>query len=198
MRCPFPSRPKHQTPLADLGYAPPPQVAMPTEVDSINRGVKAPPWDPEAPFSAASAPSCAMKVSPFQYPPVIEAMWPTATSSAKDAALGFIEIYNAVRATSVPNYLGAKIKLPFQMNCDLWDAALHDYHNADVATFLRYGWPGSYTANTTPTPSVSNHPSALAYLPHADTFIEKEVRLGAMLGPFKELPFTTGFKQANS
>ena len=60
--------------------------------------------------------------------------------------------------------------------------------------FLRYGWPGSYTAPDIPSPSTVNHPSATAYAPHVDRFLEKEVRLGAMLGPFDAPPFHDWFQ----
>ena len=55
--------------------------------------------------------------------------------------------------------------------------------------YLRFGWPGGYTASSPPTPATANHPSALNFPNDVRMFLDKEVRLGAMLGPFQEPPF---------
>ena len=133
--------------------------------------------------------SRALKVSPIQYKTYIEELWPHVSAEAFSLAPIHAPIYTAVRNSNIPNYLGARLPVPSQINCDAWDQALVGYHDSQIALFLRYGWPGSYTAPLPPKSTTVNHPSALAYMSEVDRFLEKEVRLGAMLGPFDSPPF---------
>ena len=129
-----------------------------------------------------------LRVGPREYAYVIEELWPFTipTLAGTDYHL---DIYDLVRATGVPNYMGARIRIPSQINWDAWDALLYGYHDAEVADFLRFGWPGGYTAPTPPTPSDRNHPSAVMFPDQVQKFLDKEVDMGAMLGPFPSPPF---------
>ena len=147
------------------------------------------PRDPgEAPPDRMERGSRAMKVGPIEYADIVERLWPTCPLDVEEAS-PFLRIYNYVRATNLPNYLGARITIPSAMNCSNWDSALEGYYDSELVNFLRYGWPNGYTAPAPPTPSASNHPSALTFPREIDAFLEKEVRLGAMIGPFKAPPF---------
>ena len=80
--------------------------------------------------------------------------------------------------------------MPSQLNCDTWDKALADYANTDICNYLRYGWPVTYT---TPKPLHStpiNHASALRHPKEIDAFLQKELKMHAILGPFSQTPFT--------
>ena len=182
----LPITPTSPAPLVDLGYGPTDHT--PTAVASDG------PWNIDVPAIASPSAARALKVSPFEYAPYVEHLWPHPTPELTLQAQAYMAIYCAVHATSLPNYLGAKIPIPSQMNLEAWDTALEGYHDAQVATFLRFGWPGSYTAPSPPTPSVSNHPSATNFAKDLDSFLEKEVRLGAMLGPFDAPPFSDWYQ----
>ena len=181
----LPITPGTPVPLMDLGFETTAHTAHSTSVSAA-------PID-EAPSSTNCAPR-ARKVSPYEYAPVIGTLWPTPEPSALQATPFYMKLYQAVKNTSVPNYLQAKIPIPSQMNCDAWDEALVGYWDAEVATFIKYGWPGSYTAVTPPTPSDRNHPSAMTFLDDVDAFLDKELGMGAMLGPFDVPPFTEWFQ----
>ena len=132
--------------------------------------------------------SRAMKVGPFQYADVIDRLWPVCNPNfEKDFPL--LAVYSQVRVLNLPNYLRAQIPIPSGMNCSNWERALEGYHDTDLVNFLRFGWPSGYTAPAPPTPSATNHPSALAFPDEIDAFLDKDVRLGAMVGPFQTPPF---------
>ena len=131
----------------------------------------------------------ALRVGPREYAYILEEIWPL-TSPQLSGKCYHLDLYDIVRATGVPNYMSARIRIPSEIKCDAWDALLHGYHDAEIAEYLRFGWPGGYTAPTLPTSTTKNHPSALMFPDHVQAFIDKEVGLGAMLGPFPAPPFS--------
>ena len=133
--------------------------------------------------------SSAMMCGPIEYSGVIKKLWPYPTSNANREAPIHMDIFRRVRDTNLPNYMAARVIVPSELNCDMWDILLHDYPDREICQFLRFGWPSSYTAPTPPTSTMRNHPSAAAYSAHIDHFVNTEVSKGALLGPFPVLPF---------
>ena len=134
--------------------------------------------------------STASKLDPLAYSVYVQNLWPHATLGAFPIAETYMKIYSAVRKTGLPNYLEAKIPIPSDLKCDTWDTLLADYDDGEIAHYLRYGWPSSYTAFTPPTPASRNHPSAVAHSANIDRFLEKELSKDALLGPFSVPPFS--------
>ena len=130
----------------------------------------------------------ALKVGPFEFAEHLAELWPSVNPMISEPC-DHLLIYKAVRKTNLPNYISARIQIPSQINCNAWDTLLKDYHDCEITDFLRFGWPGGYTALSPPTPSQSNHPSACNFSTHIDKFLEKETSLGAMIGPFSCPPF---------
>ena len=129
------------------------------------------------------------RLNPAEYKQVIDQYWPFPTDQALELAPFHMELYYDVRRTGVPNYLGVRRQVPSQLECDEWDARLIDYHDRSLTEFLRYGWPVTYTAAGPPTPTYTNHASALRNTPTIDKFVAKELSKHALLGPFDTSPF---------
>ena len=94
-----------------------------------------------------------------------------------------LEIYTLVTKHKLPNYRGARIPLPTNLNINRWRQATEDHHDKQVADFLAYGWPVSYRGPV-PTTQLGNHASAKAYTRDIRKYTDLEVKEGAMLGPF--------------
>ena len=58
-----------------------------------------------------------------------------------------------------------------------------------VADFLLFGWPINYRSSSVPTPSKSNHPSALRFPNANNSVVAAEISHGATAGPFLRNPF---------
>ena len=170
----LPITPSTLAPLLDLGYG---------SAETSTQSVTQPHITTSQPGLGATG---ALKVSPTDYAPYICDLWPEPRFEVMQSVLFYMSLYLAVKNTCLPNYMKARIPILSQMKCDNWDQALLGYWN--VATFLRHGWPGSYTAPVPPTPTPKNHRSVLAFAPHVDEFLHKEVNLGAMLGRFHPPP----------
>ena len=100
-----------------------------------------------------------------------------------------VKIYNAVRESRLPNYLGVKLPLPSGLLIPEWRRRLVDYHDESLCDYLAYGWPINYMSSVAPVATNINHSSALAYPRHVDQFLARECTEGAMLGPFPQPPF---------
>ena len=101
-----------------------------------------------------------------------------------------VKIYNAVRQSQIPNYLGVKLPLPSGLLIPEWRRRLVGYHDELLCDYLAYGWPINYMAYHAPVATHINHSSALAYPRHVDQFLARECKEGAMLGPFPQPPFS--------
>ena len=101
-----------------------------------------------------------------------------------------MHIYTTVRATALPNYLGAKIPIPSGLNIPAWRKLLTGYHDRHMVDFLEYGWPVDYTADTPPNPTNGNHQEDPTNTVFIESYVETEMRHGALLGPFTNPPFT--------
>ena len=70
----------------------------------------------------------------------------------------------------------------------LWRHLLQDYHDPDVLEYTEFGWPINYVSPVEPNIPARNHRSAHTFASHVDSFISKEVALGATMGPFSGNP----------
>jgi len=100
-----------------------------------------------------------------------------------------LSIYEAVKAHGVPNYRGARIKLPTNLCLGEWEKEIKDMPDGELLDYLIYGFPVSYRGPI-PTPNTANHASALHHPSDVTKYVTTEVAEGAMLGPFAEPLFT--------
>ena len=91
--------------------------------------------------------------------------------------------------SSHPNAFGAQVPVPYKLNIPSWKSALDNYSDSVVADFLLFGWPINYHSSSVPTPSKSNHPSALRFPGASNSFIAAEISHGTTTGPFFHNPF---------
>ena len=104
----------------------------------------------------------------------------------------FKQIYNHVQSSGQPNYCGALIIIPSGLNIPIWREYLLNscYHDVAVCDMLAYGFPLNYCRDVYPITIPGNHPSAVQFPGHVDTYLDTEIRHGALLGPFTTPPIT--------
>jgi hypothetical protein len=83
------------------------------------------------------------------------------------------DIYKSVTLWSCPNFLGARIPLPTNLNLHVWENETRDYFDAEVVQFLRFGWPVSYRGPV-PTLNRDNHASANNFHEHVKNLLTKK------------------------
>lgn len=90
------------------------------------------------------------------------------------------------------NRFGLRIPVNTKWNLDLLESLLHGYEDIEVVEWLRFGWPVD-RSHEQPDPilRVTNHRSAIENADIIDKYIEKEIGLGAMFGPFLAIPWSS-------
>ena len=104
----------------------------------------------------------------------------------------FIEdilLANMVTNSGVHNRWGCRIPVKSNWNVNLFDSLLSEYHDREILEFLRYGFPISWEGKDYPVPANTNHLGATRFPEHIDRYLNKEINLGATIGPFRIPPF---------
>ena len=127
--------------------------------------------------------------TPYEYAPIKDSFWPELDPIQWVQFPAYAKLYSAVRRSTLPNHLQARLTVPTDLHLDRWDALLKDYHDHELLEFLRYGWPVGFTASAPPPFNNKNHDTATNYSSHVQAYIKKELKLGGLLGPFTAPPF---------
>ena len=89
-----------------------------------------------------------------------------------------------------PNRYSCRIPLDSIWKLDTFTTMLFEYEDLEVIEWLRYGFTVSRDEKAKdPTPASSNHLGATLYPAEIDRYIEKELSMGALIGPFQISPF---------
>lgn len=146
--------------------------------------------DPQQPPTVMVGPS------PIEYAATKAHLWPQLNSKQWSDNMSYALIYSASRGKCLPNHIGARISVPTRLRLDNWDIALAEYHDKQLCDYIRYGWPVGYTSTCLPAPVNKNHTSADRHAKHVQDYIDKEIELGGIIGPFLDPPFTPWFHTA--
>ena len=98
----------------------------------------------------------------------------------------------------------ARFPVHSNLNIDAWRRHLEGYHNKHLIQYLTFGFPLSLSNNTSNNSNIVNHHSAINFESAVSDYIDNEIALGAILGPFDEIgyppstvpPFSQGQKMA--
>ena len=101
-----------------------------------------------------------------------------------------IALHNLVAKDNCPNFMGAKIGVNFDFNCDLFEHLLEGYWDWQISQFMRYGLPIDFCGdiNNLQTDRWA-HPFALEFEEHVTVYVNEECKHKALYGPFKCPPF---------
>ena len=102
---------------------------------------------------------------------------------------GWARVYSQVRASAIPNYRGARIPLESGLNIEAWRKRAHLISDGSLIDMLQYGFPVGFEGKIKPKDDLPNHGSAVKFPKDIHKFLDKECRLKAMIGPFKQAPF---------
>ena len=109
---------------------------------------------------------------------------------------GLADIYNRVRLSGKPNYRGSRIAVHSGLIIEAWRRRSHLIKDKSLVDMLEFAFPVGFTGDRKPAEGLPNHGSAVRFPDSIEQFLEKEVRLQAMMGPFKDKPFV-GWDRVN-
>ena len=88
----------------------------------------------------------------------------------------------------LPNIISTRDQLPSNLSLQEWDRIAIPPDDKQVVQMLKFGFPVGYTGPM-PNTTLVNHPLASNHASHLIVYMTKELKHGAMLGPFSALPF---------
>ena len=99
-------------------------------------------------------------------------------------------MHEAVLKYKVPNYQGARIPVPSDLNIRAWRRLLENYDLPIIAEYLEFGFPVNIDWNIfTGNKQIKNHSSAFMRATGVDKYFETETNAAAMIGPLENAPF---------
>ena len=108
----------------------------------------------------------------------------------QDRFLEDLLLAHKVLDSGVPNRWGCRIPVRSNWRLEEFSALLNEYHDIEIIEWLRYGFPISREDSIEdPTLATANHLGATRFPQDVDNYIEKEIQLGATMGPFNIPPF---------
>ena len=113
--------------------------------------------------------------------------WPDINPQAPGS---IVQIYSAVKATGLPNFLGARIQLPTDIKIESWrELATNSKEDVQLLDMIQFGFPLGYNGPITNTSEPINHQSANQFPNDISQFIAEEKAHGALIGPFNDSIF---------
>ena len=95
-----------------------------------------------------------------------------------------LNIADIIRETGEPNYKCARIPIRSGLQVEAWAKYLEDYSDKRVMQYIKFGFPLSLiNPNELNNTEITSHFSACQYPRQVQEYIDKELSLGAMLGP---------------
>ena len=114
--------------------------------------------------------------------------WPAERLLQVDVKQSDIDLALYVMSTKTINAAGARIPLNSNWNMKLFRALCTSDSDREVATFLQFGWPLNRLEGPVEK-TFTNHMTALKYPRQVWKYLQKEKRMGTLLGPFVTSPF---------
>ena len=89
-----------------------------------------------------------------------------------------------ILSTNKPNYCEARIPIVSGLKVKAWETYLQGYPDNRLIQYIRFGFPLSiHKRSELHNIEANNHYSAVQYPHDIKKYIDKEIELGAMLGP---------------
>ena len=122
-------------------------------------------------------------ISPFSLPKS------ACTGDGRIFAAALLGVHAGVACYTETNFWGAHIPVPTNLNLGSWAALCVTDQDHLILQYLQSGLPAGYEGPA-PTPTFHNHPSTVHHGSDMTAYIIKELKEGAMVGPFDHPPFT--------
>lgn len=106
----------------------------------------------------------------------------------------YAHIYNTVTRVGLPNYRGARVRVPSKLNIPYWEERLRHGPDPGVVDMAAFGWPIGVEGDSQPVSAAANYTSATEFPEAVSAYLAKEASLGAIAGPFKNVPFEPTFQ----
>jgi hypothetical protein len=103
----------------------------------------------------------------------------------------FVEVHTKIQQSGIHNFKGEKVSLDFKgLNCDRFREKLEGYDDVDLCNFIQFGWPIGHCGRATNCNAKRNHTGAREFPEQVQNYIDAQVALGRIVGPFDSNPYS--------
>ena len=124
----------------------------------------------------------------FGFIPLSDPILPVNYDCRPNLNYSVVELHSKVKEHDAPNFIGARIPVPSQLNIPVWKEWLSDYWDQQLLQFLEFGFPIGFNRNCPLNHDGVNHKTATDFPTDVDAYIQEEIQYGAIVGPFDENP----------
>ena len=110
-----------------------------------------------------------------------------------DDSIKKLDMHRLVKASGKYNFECKKIPVNSKFNTNFMRRMLHGYNDLQVCELLKYGFPIGFVSDTkkiNKNSKVKNHKGAVEFPKEIEKYLMKEASFRAIMGPFKNNPFT--------
>ena len=101
-----------------------------------------------------------------------------------------IHKHHQVIEKGYPNRWGARIPVDSKWDLHEFEKLLGNYEDKEVVEWMKYGWPtGRLPTLKDPELARKNHRGASDYPEALSKYVDKELKKGAVMGPYAKIPF---------
>ena len=104
------------------------------------------------------------------------------------ATSDILSLHRAVRDSNCPNYMGIRIPVSSKFKIQNWKYYLVDYWDKQLVDLLEFVFPLNFDRTFELQSTEENHASGRDHAYDIECYIQKELKHGAMLGPFVPKP----------
>ena len=97
--------------------------------------------------------------------------------------------HTIIRDSGQANFLGKRIPVHTNLKVHNWRKYLVNYFDQQLPDLIAFGFPLSFDRNLNLVSENRNHPSAVQFIDHVDSYIKEELSYKAIIGPFDNQPF---------
>ena len=103
----------------------------------------------------------------------------------------FVELFERVHGSGLPNFKGCRIKVGVKFNMELWRKRLENYEDRIVCEFIEFGFPLDVNKEKKLCYDVRrNHKGARDYSEFVNKYFRKECSEARIAGPFSSNPLS--------
>ena len=124
----------------------------------------------------------------FGFIPLSDPILPVNYHCRQNLGYSVVELHSKVKEHKSPNFIGARIPVPSQLNIPVWKDLLSEYWDQQLLQFLEFGFPLGFNRDCPLSCDGVNHKSATEFPADVDAYIQEEKQYGAIVGPFCKNP----------
>ena len=99
-----------------------------------------------------------------------------------------LELHKLIRQSGCSNVLGICVPVDSNLNIDAWKSHFYHYWNKQIVDLPEFVFPLDFNRSTVSCATEDNYASATQFATHVKSYIQVEIKHGAMLGPFDNKP----------